>query len=144
MIAPISNSNYTNTSAVTVQNPQQSFSSLVQQFQSGQLSAQTTSSAQLQGGSPAQHINDGTTGPSSHGGHRHHGAHFEGQSDSNDSGTTTSPLAQLSQPVQATTASTAQQAYGSLQQDLQQVALNGDLLNAQAEFLQNSALSVSA
>ena len=144
MIAPISGNSYANEQLSSTQNPQQSFSSLVQQFQSGQLSAQTTSPAQLQGGLPAQHVNDGNTGPASHGGHRHHGVHFEGQTDSDDSGATSSPLAQLSQPVQATTASTAQQSYGSLQQDLQQVALNGDLLNAQAAFLQNSALSVSA
>ena len=146
MIAPISGNNYASEQLPSVQNQSQSFTSLVQQYQSGQLTGQTTSSSplQLQGGRPAQHLNDGTTGPSSHGGHRHHRVHFEGQNDSDDSSTSTSSLAQLGQPVQATTASSAQQAYGSLQQDLQQVALNSDLLNAQASFLQDSVLSVSA
>jgi hypothetical protein len=63
--------------------------------------------------------------------------------DSNQSAPT--PLfGQLSQPVQSAAAPTAQPGYDSLQQALQQIALNSDLLTAQSAALQASALSVSA
>jgi hypothetical protein len=144
MIAPISGNNYAYESSPGLQNPQQNFSTMLQQLQSGQLSAQTTSTSVLpQGGRPPQHVDTGST-PSSQPVHRHHHMHGSSQTDTDSDNTSASTLAQLGQPVQATTTSTAQQAYGSLQQDLQQVALNSDLLNAQASFLQDSALSVSA
>jgi hypothetical protein len=160
MIAPISGNNYASQPSTGVQNPQQNFSTLLQQMQSGQVPSQTTS--QTQGGTPAQHIVDGTTSSqtvlqggtpaqhvidgsasSQHAHRRHHTGDGSQTDDDSDSGTTSS-FGQLGQPVQATTASSAQQAYGSLQQDLQQVALNSDLLNAQTAFLQDSVLSVTA
>lgn len=140
MIAPVSSNTFASESSSVVQNPQQTFSTLLQQLQSGQPSAQTTSTSMLpQGGIPAQHVVGGST--SSQPVHRHHTSTSQADSDS-DSGSTAS-FGQLGQPVQATTASPAQ-TYGSLQQDLQQVALNSDLLNAQTTFLQDSALSVTA
>jgi hypothetical protein len=50
---------------------------------------------------------------------------------------------QLAQAFPSATSSTAQQAYTSWQQDLQQVALNTDLITAQSAALQSSATSVS-
>ena len=142
MISPVSGNNYVKENLSSTRSQQQNFSSLIQQAQSGQISAQTTSAVQLQGGQPAQHILD--VGKLSHHAHWNHRMHIPFQTDADSGSTSSSTLAQLGRPVQATTASTAQLAYGNLQQDLQQVALNSDLLKAQASFLQDSALSVSA
>jgi hypothetical protein len=144
MIAPISSNSFANESAPSTQNPQQNFSTLLQQIQSGQLSSQTAlPPVPRQGGTPAQHIVDGSKSSSQHTHWRHHTPRGS-QTDDNSASGSSSSFGELSQPVQATTTSTAQQAYGNLQQDLQQVALNSDLLNAQTTFLQDSALSVSA
>lgn len=141
MIGPISSSSFASESSYVPQNSQQTFSSALQQAQSNQFSSENTSPTHLQGGKPPQHIVGGSAN-SSQQAHRHHHASASDTDDDTNSGSSSS-FGQLGQPVQATTASTTL-ASGSLQQDLQQVALNSDLLNAQAAFLQDSALSVSA
>jgi hypothetical protein len=142
MIAPIFSNSFATESSPVAQNPRQSFSTALQQAQSNQFSSGPASPTQLQGGTPAQHLVGGSTNSSQHA-HRHHHASAGSETDDNSDNVTSSPFGQLGQPVQAATASTTQ-ATGSLQQDLQQVALNSDLLNAQSAFLQDSVLSVSA
>ncbi len=160
MISPISSNAFATDSSPVAQSAQQNFSTILQQLQSSQTTSPTaplqggtpaqhivdgspTSPTGLQGGTPAQHIVDSSTSSSRIHGHHHIHSGAQSDSDSDSTSTSTSSLGQLSQPVQATTTS-ATQAYGSLQQDLQQVALNSDLLTAQASFLQDSVLSVSA
>ena len=153
-VSSISTSSFTNgnvESIPTRQQPtQQQFLALAQQLQSGNLSPAQTAALQqqqLQTGATSSAASS-TSGATPRNDHVraifHH--HLRPQpGDNEDSSNTTTPsFGQLGQSIQAATSSTAQRAYGSLTQDLQQVALNSDLLGAQSAALQESALSVSA
>lgn len=150
-VSGISSSNFLNQNIASTQNQQQAtqqqFLALAQELQSGNLSqAQTTALQQQQlqstaassaPGSAAAPVNDHVRA------HFHHHLREQpGDSDSAQNSSTPS-FGQLGQPVQSGSASSAQQAYG-LQQDLQQVALNSDLINAQSALLQESGLSLTA
>lgn len=140
----------------------QEFQSLAKEFQSGSLSSaqaagQTTQAAQTTAlqelGAPTSAAPSGSSGvptdstsgqapvQSNHL-HWHHRLRLplENGAD-NNSGAAPSLFGQV---VQSGNASSAQQAYRSLQHDLQQVALNGDLINAQSAALQSADLSVTA
>jgi hypothetical protein len=77
--------------------------------------------------------------------HRHLGADGGPENDSDTPNT--APFGQLGQAVQASTSSpaqsSAQQAYGSVQEGLQN-ALNSDLITAQSAALQASSISLTA
>jgi hypothetical protein len=164
-VSGISSSSFFNTPNANVQNQQQwqqEFQKLAQELQSGspaspvattQATGQTELTA-LQQASPTATLPTATpspaqSGPSStqfnvpqgtpkHAIHLHRPHHLqvdagsEGDQDSN-------PLGQASP---SGTVSTAQQAYSSWQQDLQQVALNSDLLTAQNADWQPVSVSV--
>ena len=147
-----------NQSAINSQNPQQQiqgqFHLMAQQFQAGNLSAEQTNTNSLPQGPLAHGIliprdsssasGSAGTPPGSqvHGhGHRHHG--FP-QDDPGSEAANSPSLGQLGQAIQATNSSSAQQTYGSVSQDLQQIALNSDLITAQSAALQASTLSLTA
>ncbi len=156
-VAGVSSTSFMNQNIASCQNQQQQiqkqFRTLALEFQSGNLStAQTNALPQ----SPVAAGTGATPGNSSPAGwsdvhsesqahghwHHHHGHRVDGDTDSE---TSNSPsLGQLGQAIQATNSSSAQQAYGSVQQDLQQIALNSDLITAQSAALQASSLSLTA
>jgi hypothetical protein len=82
-------------------------------------------------------------------GHSHHRRHLgvDGGPENDSDTPNTAPFGQLGQAVQASTSassqSSAQQAYGSVQQGLQN-ALNSDLITAQSAALQASSISLTA
>lgn len=156
-VSGISSSSFISQNIANIQNQQQQiqkqFQSLAQEFQSGSLSTEQTT-AQPQSplvtgtlASPgSSSSSDGPSGaqpgsPQSHG-HAHHHRHLSVSGDPLSETANTS-LGQLGQPIQAANSSAAQQAYGSVQQDLQQIALNSDLITAQSAALQASSLSVT-
>ena len=113
-------------------------SALQQEFlQAGGLSAPSTSSS----GVNASNSSNATSSTDlSHGGHFHHRLRLRVDSglegDSNDSSDEWSSLS-------TTSPAAAQSAYASTQ-GLQQVALNSDLINAQASLLQSNGISLTA
>ena len=163
-VAGISSSNilnYPNPNLLTQQQQfQQAFQQLGQELQTGNLSAlqntaQTTGQAELAelqqaspasanptppGGIPVRPILNSPQGTPKHGIHGHTPHHLVGAGDDDNDGSTadSNPLAQT---LQAGNSSSAQQAYSAWQQDLQQVALNGDLLTAQGADWQPVSLS---
>jgi hypothetical protein len=158
-VSGISSSSFMSQNIANIQNQQQQiqkqFQSLAQEFQSGSLSAeQTTAQPQsplatgtlaTPGGSSSL---DGPSGPQSgspqsHGHSHHHHRHFNVNGDPLYEATNTATFGQLGQPIQEANSPAAQQAYG-VQQDLQQIALNSDLITAQSAALQASSLSVTA
>jgi hypothetical protein len=82
-------------------------------------------------------------------GHSHHRRHLgvEGGPETDSDTPNTAPFGQLGQAVQASTSSSAQssaqQAYGSVEQGLQN-ALNSDLITAQSAALEASSISLTA
>ncbi len=161
-VAGISSSSFANQSIVNGQNQQQpiqnQFQWLAQEFKAGNSSTEQTGAippnptAVGTVATPGSSTIDGaSSGGSSnlsaswaHGHWHHHHVHANSDADS-DSETANSPsLGQLGQPVQGTSSSSAQQAYGSVQQDLNQIALNSDLITAQSAALQASSLSLTA
>src|SRR5579863_4455985 len=160
-VSGISSSSFFNPASTNVQNQpqwQQQFQKLTQELQAGSLAspgatAQTTAqnpisvletgsqssatpAAQNSGpGSPLLNVPQGTPKHSLHFRHPHRLQVDAGTGSDQDS----NPSAQTLEPGNA---STAQQAYGSWQQNLQQVALNSDLLAAQNAYWQ--PVSVSA
>lgn len=158
-VSGISSSSFMNLNAASIQNQQQQmqqqFQALAQEFQSGNLSsAQTTALTQnppqVSGtlatptSAPTAASSDVPSSTQTAHGHSHHHRHIQSDTDSDQDTSTTPSLGQLGQAIQSGSASTAQQAYGSLSQDLQQVALNSDLINAQSAELQSSGLSLTA
>jgi len=130
----------------------QDFQSLAQQLQSSNLSPSQTTALQpglqtgatppLQG-SPQHTIQAPTHGGRFHSNHRLRDPIGTDTSDDGSDSPTVNPFGELGQAVQSTTASAAQQAYSSLQQNLSQVALNSDLINAQSEALEDHGLSLT-
>jgi hypothetical protein len=166
-VSGISSSNFANYQSTSVQNQQQwqqAFQQLGQELQSGNLSplqttAQTTESAAqteltaLQSGSanssttaapvgtPASPILFNTPqGSPVHGIHARppHHLRVDAGDDNDSDGQDSNPLGQA---APSASSASAQQAYSSWQQDLQQVALNSDLLTAQAAAWQPVSLS---
>lgn len=166
-VSGISSSSLFNYESASLQNQQQwqqEFQKLGQELQSanipvGQGSAPITAQAQLAtlqpqslqtGATALSQSSDpittslipsqGTHTPGTHL-HLHHRVRV-GASNDSDSATTpdSDPFAQ---PLPSTTSSSAQQAYTSWQQDLQQVALNSDLLTAQSAAWQPLPTNVS-
>jgi hypothetical protein len=160
-VAGVSSTSFTNQGVVNSQNQRQQiqnqFQSMAQQFQSDNLATEqagatpqfpsATGPVALPGGSaPANFSPSGWSGVQSgtHApGRGHHRGHSCGDSDTDSESTGAPSLGQLGQAIQATNSSSAQQAYGSVQQDLQQIALNSDLITAQSAALQASSLSLT-
>jgi hypothetical protein len=163
-VAGISSSNFLNYQNANVQAQQQqwqqAFQQLGQELQTGNLSplestAQTTAQTELSAlqqpspasASPAAPIGTPATpilfnvpqGTPKHGIHERTPHHLVSADDNSDNSTQDSNP--LGQTPQAGNSSTAQQAYNSWQQDLQQVALNSDLLTAQSADWQPVSLS---
>lgn len=147
-VSGISSSIFMNQNTANIQNQQrlqQQFQQLAQQFQNGDLSPAQTSSL-TQNGLPTISAaaesqssslqSDTSTGRE----HWHHRMHIRAGSDPEQQGT--NPLSTNPGQTQPGSASTAQQAYGSLTQDLQQIALNSDLLTAQNGTLESTGLSL--
>jgi hypothetical protein len=133
----------------TQQAQQQSFQTLAQQLQASEFNATQQNGAVPRINSPnPSSINGGSTNASTSGtsaaqdtrAHFHH--RFRVRIDSGSENPDDSPNQE--QPLQSTTASTAQAAYNSLSQDLQQVALNSDLITAQSAMLQSTSVSLTA
>ncbi len=161
-VAGVSSTSFMNQNIANCQNQQQQiqkqFQTLAQEFQSGSLSTeQTTAQPQsplaagtvaTPGSSMPAGWSDVQSGSQALGhGHHHHGHHHvDGSTNSeSDSDSANSPsLGQLGQAIQATSSSSAQQAYGRVQQDLNQIALNSDPITAQSAALQASSLSLTA
>ena len=165
-VSGISSSSSFNTPNANVQNQQQwqqEFQKLAQELQSGSLASpeatpQATTQTELtalqqpsptttspaptpspaQSGSPSSTQLNVPQGTPKHAIHLHRPHHLQIDAGS-DGDQGPSPLGQTSP---AGTASTAQQAYSSWQQDLQQVALNSDLLTAQSADWQPVSVSV--
>lgn len=159
-VSSIFSSSFMNPNISNLQNQQQiqqQFQALAQEFQSGNLSpAQTTALQQgnLQSGATTPSSGSTTSATDSTNlqsgafhhpirGHHPRHAHLSSNDSDSDQTTTAPSLGQLGQAVQSGSSSTAQQAYGSLQQDVQQIALNSDLINAQSAALQSSGLSLT-
>ncbi len=159
-VAGIASSNFLNFQNANVPAQQQQFQQTLQQLgqelQTGNLSAaQTTAQnefAALQQVSPASAdpaaptgtpatpiLSNVLQGTAKHGLHGHTPHHLVGADDDSDS--TTQDSNPLGQPLPAGSSSSAQQAYSAWQQDLQQVALNSDLLTAQGADWQAVSLS---
>jgi hypothetical protein len=160
-VSGISSSSFFNTPSTNVQNQQQrqqEFQKLTQELQASSLAspgvaAQPTAQtpiAAIQPGSrssitpTAQNSGPGSTLLNAPHGTPKHSLHFRHPhrlrvGAGKDSDQDSNPSAQTVEPGNA---STAQQAYGSWQQSLQQVALNSDLLAAQNAYWQ--PVSVSA
>jgi hypothetical protein len=121
-------------------------SALQQEFlQAGGLSAPAASSGGVNASSSSNATSSAASGATSnsgsaHAGHFHHRLRLRVDSglegDSNDSSDEWSSLS-------TTSPATAQSAYASTQ-GLQQVALNSDLINAQASLLQSNGISLTA
>ena len=156
-VAGVSSTSFMNQNTVTSQNQQQNqnqFRSLTQQLQSGSLATEQTtavpqsplavSSVASPVSTPPAGWAGAQLGTKAHGhGHHHHHGHVRADSDtaSDTESADTPSLGQLGQAIQAGNSSSAQQAYGSVQQDLDQIALNSDLITAQSAALQASSLS---
>ena len=136
------------TPSINSQQAGQTFQSLAQQLRSSEFGS-PQSPALPQPGLPGFGTPTPTKGTAtlsgSTGTHLHfHHIHAPASDDADsDAPTSTSPFGELGQALQAGNSSAAQQAYGNLSQDLQQVALNRDLLSAQSAALQSSDLSVT-
>ena len=117
------------TSATSGGTVSQAFSKLSGDVQSGNLTAAQQDYATLQQDIENQHM-------------RHHHHHSGGSSGSNANMSTSVSqiMQQLGQQLQAGNLSAAQAAYATLQQDLQQYAINGGALSA----LQTGSLSLTA
>ena len=166
-VSGISSSSFLNAHRSNVQNQQQwqqEFQMLGQKLLSGRLSSplaappstSQTELAALQQASPAAAtpaVPIGTPatpiffnvpqGTPAHGIHNRSPHHLRVDAGDNDSNTDTPNSNPLEQTLQSGNASTAQQAYSAWQQDLQQVALDSDLLTAQAAAWQPASGSVS-
>ncbi len=163
-VSGISGSTLFNYQSTSVQNQQQQFQQQLQQlgqeFQAGTLTpqstTQTTALTELGALQAAPAAGTGAASPAGnptspilsnvpqgnpvHGIYSHRAHHLRVDAgDDNESDTPDSNP--LGQPPQPGSSSTAQQAYGAWQQDLQQVALNSDLLTAQAANWQPVSLS---
>ena len=159
-VAGISSSNFLNYQNTNVQAQQQQFQQALQQLgqelQTGtlQTTAQTTAQTEFSAlrqvspasasptapsGSPATPVLNGSQGTEKHGLHGHTPHHLVSAGD--DSDTSAQDSNPLGQAPQAGSSSSVQQAYGAWQQDLQQVALNNDLLTAQGADWQPVSLS---
>jgi hypothetical protein len=149
-------SSFLSQNPASIQNQQskigQDFQSLAQQLQASNLSASQTTGLQpgLQTGttSPLQGVPQQPILSPTHGGHAHSNHRLRDPigTDTSDDGSdtpSTNPFGELGQGLQSTSASAAQQAYSSLQQNLSQVALNSDLINAQSEALEDHGLSLT-
>jgi hypothetical protein len=149
-------SSFLSQNVANIQNQQakigQDFQSLAQQLQASNLSPSQTTALNpgLQSGPtpPLQGVPQQPIQSPIHGGHVHSNHHLrdpiEGDPSGDDSDTPiTSPFGEFGQAVPSTSASAAQQAYSSLQQNLSQVALNSDLINAQSEALEDHGLSLT-
>lgn len=161
-VAGVSSTSFMSQSVANNQNQQQQiqnqFRLLAQQFQTGSLSTEQTNAlpqsplavgtVATPGSSTPAGWSDVQSGSQAHGHwHHHHGHHHVdgGTNSESDSDSANSPsLGQLGQAIQATSSSSAQQAYGTVQQDLNQIALNSDLITAQSAALQASSLSLTA
>lgn len=167
-VSGISSSNFANYQSTNVQNQQQwqqQFQQLSQELQSGNLSplqttaqsaTQTAAQAELSAlqstspnssapanpvGTPASPLIFNTPqGSPEHGIHAHppHHLRVDAGDDSDSDGQDSNSLGQ---PASSVSPASAQQAYSSWQQDLQQVALNSDLLTAQGAAWQPVSLS---
>ncbi len=158
-VSSVSSSGFVNQNSANLQSRQQrveqEFQALARQLQSGDLSAATTAAtiavptALPQDGLPATANSASTSSSANIQSDTHHShVHFHHHRRINISGDsegtpTTSPFGQLGQGLQSGNSSDAQQAYSTLQQDLQRVALNSDLITAQAGVSQASGLSLA-
>jgi len=159
-VSGISGSSFFNTQSANVQNPQQwqqEFQKLTHELQSGTLaspgaSIQNTAQAQIAAAQPgtqssaaptAQNTDSGPPllrspqGTPEHSLHLHRPHHLQVRA-GNDSEGSSNSSAEIANPGNA---SSAQQAFGSWQQNLQQVALNSDLLTAQSADWQPVSLN---
>jgi len=159
-VSGISSSSFFNAESTNVQNQQQwqhEFEKLTQELQSGTLAApgaiaQTTAQAQIAATQPetqssvtptAQNTDSGhplirsPQGTPEHSLHLRRPHHLQVGADT-DSGDGSNSSSEVANPRNT---STAQQAYSSWQQNLQEVALNGDLLSAQNADWQPVSLS---
>jgi uncharacterized protein HemX len=159
-VSYVSSANFFNTQSENVQNQEQwlqEFQKLTQELQSGTLAStgaivQTTAQAQIAAAhpgaptsaAPAAQSGDSTPflisapqGTPEHSLHLRRPHHLQVGADT-DSGGSSNRSSEIANPGNA---STAQQAYSSWQQNLQQVALNGDLLSAQKADWQPVSLS---
>ena len=162
-VSGISSSSFFNTQSANVQNQQQwqkEFQKLGQELQAGNLSSpqasdqtttqtelaalqpasQTGSTSPAQSSDPASQLLNAPHGTPKHGVFRHspHHLHVDAGDENSSSTQDSNPLGQ---PAASGNSATAQQAYSSWQQDLQQVALNSDLLTAQSADWQPVSLS---
>ena len=142
-VSGISSSSFLNAQSANVQNQQQ----WQQEFQKPGQGLQASPAAAISStpiGTPARPILfNFPQGTPAHGIHTrtpHHLRIDAGDDDNNSDTPNSNPLAQT---LQSGNASTAQQAYSAWQQDLQQVALNSDLVTAQAAAWQPPSASVS-
>ncbi|MGB8010107.1 MAG: hypothetical protein WCF68_00720 [Terriglobales bacterium] len=122
--ASTSGSATTSTSSTTASPVNQAFSQLASDLQSGNLSAAQKDFSTVQQDLKSQ----GTVS----GSHFHHHHPVEGGGDSSSSQSSLlQDLSQIGQSLTSSNLAGAQQAYGSLQQELQQFALGGGALSAQ-------------
>jgi hypothetical protein len=143
-VSGISASSFFSQNPANIQNQQrmrQEFQSLAQEFQSGNLSATQSNVAALEqglqtGASTSAESSSPGASSGSQNTHLHHHHHMRFRVDAGSDNSATSLFNELGQTANP---SGAQAAYSSLQQDLQQVALNSDLMNAQAAALQASS-----
>jgi hypothetical protein len=141
-VSGISSSSFLNAQSANVQNQQQwqqEFQKLGQELQSSPAAAISATPS----GTPARPILfNFPQGTPAHGIHTRspHHLRIDAGDDDNSDTPNSNPLEQT---LQSGNASTAQQAYSAWQQDLQQVALNSDLLTAQAAAWQPASASVS-
>ena len=166
-VSGISSSSFFNAQSANVQNQQQwqqELQKLGQRLQSGSLpsppaaapTASQTELAALQQASPAASTSatlNGTPatpilfkvpqGTPAHGIHTRSPHHLRVDAGDDENNSDTPNSNPLEQTLQSGNASTAQQAYSAWQEDLQQVALNSDLLTAQAAAWQPASGSVS-
>jgi hypothetical protein len=159
-VSGISSSSFFNTQSANVQNQQQwqqEFQKLTQELQSGNLASpgaivQTTAQTHIaavqpesqssttptaQNGDPGSLLLNAPRGTPKHGLHLRHPHHLQ-VSAGNDSEEGSNPSAETANPGNA---SSAQHAFSSWQQNLQQVALNSDLLTAQSADWQPVSLN---
>lgn len=159
-VSGISSSSFFNTQRANVQIQQQwqqEFQKLTQELQSGTLASpgavvQTTAQAQIAATQPASQVIASPTaqnrepgslllnaphGTPKHGLHLRHPHHLQvGAGNDSEEGSNSSPA--IANPANT---SSAQQAFSSWQQNLQQTALNSDLLAAQSADWQPVSLS---
>ena len=165
-VSGISSSSFFNAQSANIQNQQQQqqwqqeFQKLGQELQAGSLStpqaavqtttqtefaalqpaSQTAFTSATQSSDPSSQLVNAPQGTPKHGIFRHspHHLHVDAGDENSSSTPDSNPLGQ---PASSGNSATAQQAYSSWQQDLQQVALNSDLLTAQSADWQPVSLS---